>query len=78
MSDSHPKVKPLLQRFRQHWRLALGVLLVTGFVAVNAVLAGPKALQLFPGLGHQSYVEAKPEDWRAGVRQLLDALPRER
>ena len=45
---------------------------------IHAVLAGPKALKLFPELGHQSYVEAKPEDWRAGVRQLLDALPRER
>lgn len=45
---------------------------------IHAVLAGPKALKLFPELSHQSYVEAQPGDWRAGVRQLLDALSRER
>lgn len=36
-------------------------------------LRGPKTLKVFPGLGHQSYVEATPEEWRRLVAKFLAA-----
>lgn len=39
--------------------------------AVHTALAGPKTLKIFPGLGHQSYIEAAPEAWRTSVQLLL-------
>lgn len=45
--------------------------------AVHDALAGAKTLKLFPGVGHQSYLEASPEAWRTSVQPLLTGeLPR--
>lgn len=38
---------------------------------IHAAAAGPRTLKLFPGLGHQSYVEAQPEKWRGTVAAFL-------
>jgi alpha-beta hydrolase superfamily lysophospholipase len=39
-------------------------------------LAGPKEFVLFPDLGHQSYVSARPEEWKKAVSAfLLKHLP---
>ncbi len=42
---------------------------------IQAALGGPKRLQLFPELGHQSYAEAKPEEWRTEVKRFLNGPP---
>ena len=39
--------------------------------AIFAALPGPKALKIFAGLGHQSYAEARPEEWRKEVQACL-------
>ena len=39
-------------------------------------LAGPKRVQIFPGVGHQSYVAARPDEWRAAVGGFLNGLGR--
>ena len=38
---------------------------------IHAALNGPKALKIFPGLSHQSYVETQPAEWRAAVQPWL-------
>ncbi|MEN9576682.1 MAG: hypothetical protein RL514_4537 [Verrucomicrobiota bacterium] len=38
---------------------------------IQGALGGPKRLRVFPELGHQSYVEAQREAWRAEVTGLL-------
>lgn len=38
---------------------------------VFANLAGPKTLKLFPGLGHESYLAARPDEWRSTVETFL-------
>ena len=38
---------------------------------ILAALGEPKTLHVFAGLGHQSYVEARPEEWRRLVVPLL-------
>ena len=40
--------------------------------SVYANLSGPKSLKLFPGLGHESYLAARPEEWQATVGAFLD------
>jgi uncharacterized protein len=39
--------------------------------AVYANLAGDKAVYYFEGLGHESYVEKQPEEWKRQVRRFL-------
>jgi len=41
---------------------------------IFANLNGPKTLKLFPGLGHESYLAAKPEEWRATVGVFLNTV----
>jgi hypothetical protein len=38
---------------------------------VYANLAGDKAVYYFEGLGHESYVEKQPEEWKRQVRRFL-------
>ncbi|HUR45466.1 MAG TPA: alpha/beta fold hydrolase [Candidatus Saccharimonadales bacterium] len=37
-------------------------------------IPGQKQLQLFPGLGHELYVTASPQEWRNAVEQFLSAF----
>lgn len=38
---------------------------------IHAAMAVPAMLHVFPALGHQSYVESQPEEWRRIVTQFL-------
>jgi alpha-beta hydrolase superfamily lysophospholipase len=42
--------------------------------AVFERLRGPKTFELFPGAGHGSYVNVRPEEWKAAVTRFLDGL----
>lgn len=44
---------------------------VTEVEHILVALGEPKTLHVFPGLGHQSYVEARPEEWRRLVVPFL-------
>ena len=38
-------------------------------------LRGPKELKLFTGLGHQSFLRARPAEWRAAVSAFVASPP---
>lgn len=40
-------------------------------------LAGPKTLKTFHGVGHESYLGARADEWRAAVARSLEAAERE-
>jgi alpha-beta hydrolase superfamily lysophospholipase len=42
--------------------------------AIFERLAGPKTFHEFEGLGHQSYLEARPDEWTAAVRAFLASV----
>lgn len=44
--------------------------------AVFDALAGPRQLEVFPGVAHKSYYNAQPERWQKAVHAFLDTLPR--
>lgn len=46
--------------------------------AIHNALTAPKTLRIFTGLGHQSYVEAQPEEWRKAIEQHLATLTNRR
>lgn len=46
--------------------------------AIHTALTAPKTLRIFTGLGHQSYVEAQPEEWRKAIEQHLATLTNRR
>jgi uncharacterized protein len=43
--------------------------------AIFERLGGPKTFELFPGVGHGSYVNVRPEEWKAAVTRFLESLP---
>lgn len=43
--------------------------------AVFDALAGPRQLEIFPGVAHKSYYKAQPERWHEAVDGFLDTLP---
>lgn len=42
--------------------------------AIFEALKGPKVFKSFEGLGHESFLKARPEAWRAAVSGFLDGL----
>jgi alpha-beta hydrolase superfamily lysophospholipase len=42
--------------------------------AIHEHLRGPKTLCLLPGVGHDSCLRARPEDWRLAVSSFLDQV----
>jgi alpha-beta hydrolase superfamily lysophospholipase len=43
--------------------------------SIYANLGGAKHLEIFEGVGHEGYVEARPEQWRSRVSWFLSAIP---
>lgn len=43
--------------------------------AIFAALKGPKTLSFFSGVGHESCLRARPDEWKGAVRELLAELP---
>ena len=46
--------------------------------AIYAALRGPKTLQFFEGLGHDTGLRRKPVEWKATVSTFLDNVARAR
>jgi uncharacterized protein len=42
--------------------------------SIYAALAEPKQMHVFADLGHESYIQARPEEWRACVSQFLTGV----
>jgi len=42
--------------------------------SIYGALAEPKAMHVFADLGHESYVQARPEEWRASVSEFLTSV----
>jgi alpha-beta hydrolase superfamily lysophospholipase len=43
--------------------------------SIHAALAGPKTLKVFHGLGHESFLGPRRDEWRAAVGAFLEANP---
>jgi dipeptidyl aminopeptidase/acylaminoacyl peptidase len=42
--------------------------------AVFARLGGPRTIHVFDGLGHESFLARRPEEWRAQVLPFLEVI----
>ena len=43
--------------------------------AIFGALNGRKTLRLFAGVGHDSCLRKRPDEWKAAVSEFLDHLP---